>query len=1107
VPDPKMITPEEAIARLDHMPRDAAGMAARLRLCRDALAWEPAGHRSIPWARIHSELGTCLMALHGRDPAHQEDAIRHFEQALCIYTPAGHLEQWIAAQYNLALAYWQRAAGDPAANLETAIRLLEAILAACPPGQAPLKVARVHYDLARLYYQRSQADPGRYQETAITHAQNALQIWQPEVHLAWWAKAQDLLGTLYRHRWQGEAIDNLRRARQCHQDALAALERAGAHDTRERARIEHNLGTTLLHLQRLEEDREGTQAQAISHLEQALHVRTREAAPQEWAETQHNLAVLYVERLQGDRAGNLRQAIACLEEVAQVRPREAFPRQWAMVQQDLGAAYLESTYGGRSENIERAIVALNKAIAEYKRAGMAHMLALARHNLAVAQGERLSADRVTSLSEAVASCREALQAVDRRNLDDWSLIKTSLAGMLWRLATFERDRDLSQAEAHLEEAIAHGKETIAVLEKHSLAHRLAFACYNLANAYGDRIAGQKADNQEKAISYLERALGFYAPDRYPERWANAQADLGAIYGERVRGPRADNVRQAIVHLEQALQVFTVDAFPIYTLRVARNLGNLYFDLRRWREAHQVYAAAIEAADNLYRASLLRAGKEAELAESPGLYHRAAYAFAQDGHLEQAAATLEQGRARLLTDALERDRADLRRLAQERPDLYEPYQRIAREMEDLAHSELGTSPAGTGYDHLQIDLADGMRSASDRLAGVVEQIRLVPSYQGFLARPSFEQVQQAARPGWPLVYLAATAAGGMALLVHAQGVERAWLDELTDRSLSAQVQRWFGAYQADLEAYRALRKGKRERRPGLESLRSHRRKTRREWLDTIDSVTRWLWDAVVSRPLGMLQRLGAEQATWIPVGSLGFLPLHAAWHADGERPGRQYAVDRLAFAYAPSARGLTGARQLAGLVGGEAFFAVADPDGSLKYTQVGVREVAAYFERPFVASREHATRNTVLSKLPQKDVYHFYCHGRNEWERPLDSVLELFGRQLAVRDLLALASKPRARLAFLAACESGTIGNRLPDEAVGLGTAFMQVGTAGVISPLWSVPAQSTAFLAKAFYSRWKGEGEPPVQALRAAQCWLRDQAQEGRWSHPFYWAGFTLAGV
>ena len=55
----------------------------------------------------------------------------------------------------------------------------------------------------------------------------------------------------------------------------------------------------------------------------------------------------------------------------------------------------------------------------------------------------------------------------------------------------------------------------------------------------------------------------------------------------------------------------------------------------------------------------------------------------------------------------------------------------------------------------------------------------------------------------------------------------------------------------------------------------------------------------------------RQAALIPVGSLGLLPLHAAWTADPRTvTGRRYALDSVTFRYVPSAKMLLAASKSA-----------------------------------------------------------------------------------------------------------------------------------------------------------------------------------------------------
>jgi CHAT domain-containing protein len=116
-----------------------------------------------------------------------------------------------------------------------------------------------------------------------------------------------------------------------------------------------------------------------------------------------------------------------------------------------------------------------------------------------------------------------------------------------------------------------------------------------------------------------------------------------------------------------------------------------------------------------------------------------------------------------------------------------------------------------------------------------------------------------------------------------------------------------------------------------------------------------------------------------------------------------------------------------------------------------------------------------------------------------------------------------------------------DEMLGFPAAFLENGTRTVLASLWPVEDSATAILTGHFYREYFQEGKTPAQALRAAQNWLRTvtvselsrhfqelkkdpgpagaQAARARsallgadpgdrpYSHPFYWAAFTISGA
>ena len=70
---------------------------------------------------------------------------------------------------------------------------------------------------------------------------------------------------------------------------------------------------------------------------------------------QHSLGLAYSDLPSEDRASNLERAIACYQAALQVRTREAFPVEWANTQTNLGTAYADLPTGDRAASLAQAI--------------------------------------------------------------------------------------------------------------------------------------------------------------------------------------------------------------------------------------------------------------------------------------------------------------------------------------------------------------------------------------------------------------------------------------------------------------------------------------------------------------------------------------------------------------------------------------------------------------------------------------------------------------------------------------------------------------------------------------------------------------------------------
>ena len=676
-----------------------------------------------------------------------------------------------------------------------------------------------------------------------------------------------------------------------------------------------------------------------------------------------------------------------------------------------------------------------------------------------------------------------------------------IAPFLGRFGNLISQFPLGTRWLNLELAIAAYQQSLQVMTREAMPVEWATLMNNLANAYADRIRGDRAENLEQSIAAYQQSLQVRTCEAMPVAWATSMNNLAAAYADRIRGDRAENLEQSIAAYRGSLSLFTPDLLPNACRTTARALGNLYFGEQRWEEAVSVYQTALQAAETLYQSANLLDGKAAELAETADLHRRAAYALARTGHLQQAVEILEQGRARGLSESLNRDRADLTQLQQTHPDLYKEYQAIAYQLRNLESQQRERSTSEDQYRLTPEDLRESAIALRQQLDTLIQAMRQVPGYEKFLTLPTFDDVRHAVRGNRPLVYLVPTPAGSLALIVTPDTIDDVWLNAINATQLIDLLnQTWFSAYRQS-------------------------QSDRQAWFAAIDSVTHQLWEPLMAPLIDQLQQHQFQQAILIPTGYLGLLPLHAAWTEDANTPtGRRYALDDIHFTYAPNARSLTAAQTIRDRTQADSILAIDNPRQDLPNSAREVNAAIAHFPQRTVLSHAEATVEQVRAQLSQAAIAHFSCHGTANLNAPLNSGLLMSDGLLTLRDIFALnlADHGGLRLAILSACETGLAGIENADEAISLPTGLLQAGVAAVIASLWSVSDLSTMLLLTKFYDLWHEQTLPPDQALRQAQIWLRDSTEDKiasllgyrtntpnhrPFDHPYYWSAFSYTGI
>ena len=157
-------------------------------------------------------------------------------------------------------------------------------------------------------------------------------------------------------------------------------------------------------------------------------------------------------------------------------------------------------------------------------------------------------------------------------------------------------------------------------------------------------------------------------------------------------------------------------------------------------------------------------------------------------------------------------------------------------------------------------------------------------------------------------------------------------------------------------------------------------------------------------------------------------------------------------------------------------------------------------------------NTLLGHQPY-DIVHLATHAEFRPGAPQDSYIQLWDSRLTLDQMRNLNWQlPSLELLVLSACETA-----VGDSSAELGFAglALNAGAKSAVASLWDVSDAGTLALMAEFYGQI-AQGLPKAEALGRAQmrllqgeaspalARLSKQAEVTDFSHPFYWAGFSL---
>jgi tetratricopeptide (TPR) repeat protein len=285
---------------------------------------------------------------------------------------------------------------------------------------------------------------------------------------------------------------------------------------------------------------------------------------------------------------------------------------------------------------------------------------------------------------------------------------------------------------------------------------------------------------------------------------------------------------------------------------------------------------------------------------------------------------------------------------------------------------------------------------------------------------------------------------------------------------------------------------------------------------------------------------------IPHGDLHRFPLHTLFLSSAKLPNLQGCT------YLPSIQiGLNLQQRSISNRSYTPLLSVEDPEthqDAMPFAQIESTIVRHLLQPHTHINSASADLVTVENALKQPHAsFHFTGHAAYNSRSPEASALALTDEPLTAKRISQL-DLSSYNLITLAACETAITGReKIDTEYVGLTSAFLQAGAANVLSTLWQVDEIANAWFTIYFYQQLLA-GKSPAVALALTQRWMQsvtlqnladwltqlsqlthleigiidrlkaritNTLREGgtiglniptKYSHPYYWAAFTLTG-
>ena len=453
-----------------------------------------------------------------------------------------------------------------------------------------------------------------------------------------------------------------------------------------------------------------------------------------------------------------------------------------------------------------------------------------------------------------------------------------------------------------------------------------------------------------------------------------------------------------------------------------------------------------------------------------------------GRLPDAIQALERGRA-LIWSEMRGLRTSTDRLASA-PHLAEEFTAVNRELEtlttsmspDIVMTDENGHEGGEGMDKFG-RLVVRHRELLAKRKALVSKIQALPGLQGFVKKPSFDDLRSAAVRGPVIIVNHSEWRCDILIVLHdAHPSLITTPDDFYDRAAELRNMLMLTRNDSPLES--------------------------RQYQRALRFVLKSLYELVGRPVIKEFQRLKIPEQSriwWCPTSVFCSLPLHAMGPIpsdDGVRVPR-YFSDLYIPSYAPTLSALIDSRKPSqSPYEKPSVLLVANPDDSLQgaWPEIwSVQRLNTVTRVTSLLGKRSKSVSAVLEGLQDHQFVHFICHGNLVPEKPFDASFGLYGgNRLTLLDIVR-SRLPTAEFAFLSACHTAELTEgSIADEGLHLAAAVQYCGFRSVVGTMWAMADQDGGDLTKHFYDSMFSSDDPGIPYHERSARALRDAVRSLR---------------